>query len=812
MGPALTSEDMHFHMLVVGGTGSGKTNAVLYMLKLLFDKKEAGRPLPALFLFDPGGDASIDLLRAIPMAEWDGRVALLDPQYVAFGFNLLSLPEELTQEEKAEVLQTQVEEFAVLLSDVFNTDASNAPRLMWIFKGALYYLYTFTDDPTLWDLYNLVLQFTKESAAEVETLLRQRVKDVVVIRETMEAISKLSKEAYMPVLNRISNFVLPPSSVTFRTFCSRKSTIDLEKRMEPGRLTIFRIPSSLPNEFRRIFASAVVMKLYFASLKRAKRLERAGEQPVARTPVILAADEFRDIAQLKILKTVLSQSRKYGLYLWMVAQTLSEIPDDLTSSIQSNVGSVLAFRGSPDDARKLAKLLHPQRTEAVESTIPALEDYAAVVRKRPVGGRPTEPPFRVTFPKLREPMASFAEGMGYIKADMEKLYGGTAGDTNLVFREEQKRAKAARGDCPLGGPLQWMPLAYLHRIGTEISFRQLADIFEQRCGWEASILQSGLNYLTDRAYAKAEAKSGQLYQGMDPGTGQPMWKEPETEAEKMQARQVYYSILDAAQEKFFRFDLDRWAKSGRVGGPLHVKAMLALLEEFWEKGYWCAFDRGDREGPFPDILYSEPLVIKARGKEGRIVGRISTEEWEKRRTAVEVEISPSKNPEQVRDNYTKNYTLYQWVTFVVVARPQIPEVREILADKDKATYDVMYKPIGLPEDELKKLVDQGDVAPTKASPGASQSPPPASPVVPSDLHDNELHLLSLMLSFGYTSKAQLASDLEVDERTVARYLGHLKALALIQKEGNAYWLMQEGRKLAEGWKASGSPHKQTKLT
>jgi hypothetical protein len=812
MGPTLTSDDMHFHMLVVGGTGSGKTNAVLYMLKLLFDKKDAGGPQPALFLFDPGGDASIDLLRAIPKAEWNDRITLLDPQYVSFGFNLLSLPEGLTPDEKAEVLQTQVEEFAVLLSDVFNTDASNAPRLMWIFKGSLYYLYTFNDDPTLWDLYNLMLQFTKESPAEVETLLRQRVKDVEIIRETIEAISKLSKEAYMPVLNRISNFVLPPSSVTFRTFCSRKSTIDLEKRMEPGRLTIFRIPSSLPNEFRRIFASAVVMKLYFASLKRAKRLERAGEQPDARTPAILAADEFRDIAQLKILRTVLSQSRKYGLYLWMVAQTLSEIPDDLTSSIQSNVGSVLAFRGSPDDARKLAKLLHPQKTEAVESTIPALEDYAAVVRKRPVGGRPTEPPFRITFPRLSEPKATFAEGMDYIKTDMEKLYGGTAGDTALIFKEEQKKAKEARGDCPLGGPLQWMPLTYLHRIGTEIPFRQMADLFEQRCGWEPSILQSGLNYLTNRAYAKAEVKPGQLYLGIDPSTGQPMWKEPETEAEKMQARQVYYSITDAAEEAFFRFDLGRWKKSGRVGGPLHVKAMLALLEEFWEKGYWCAFDRGDREGPFPDILYSEPLVIKGRGKEGRIVGRISTDEWEKKRNAVEVEITPSKNPQQVRNNYTKNYILYQWATFVVVTRAQIPEVREILADKDKATYEVVYKPIGLPEDNLKMLIEQGDVGPVQASPELSLTPPPALSVNPSDLHDNELHLLSLMLSFGYTSKAQIASDLDVDERTVARYLGHLKDLGLVQKEGNAYWLMQEGRKLAEGWRASGSPQKQTKLS
>ena len=228
MGQTLDSNDMQFHMLIGGGTGSGKTNSVLYMLDLLFGKQyEEGATKPSLFLFDPAGDASIDLLRAIPRSEWD-RVTIFDPQYVTFGFNLLSLPENLDPADKPEVLQAQVEEFSAILSDVFNTDATNAPRLMWIFKGALYYLYTFTPDPTLWELYSIMLLFTKKSFREVEDLLRERVKESEIIRETMEAISKLPQDAYAPVLNRISHFVLPPSSMTFRTFCSRKSTIDFE--------------------------------------------------------------------------------------------------------------------------------------------------------------------------------------------------------------------------------------------------------------------------------------------------------------------------------------------------------------------------------------------------------------------------------------------------------------------------------------------------------------------------------------------------------------------------------------------------------
>ena len=805
----LDSDDMTFHMLVVGGTGSGKTNAVLRMLRLLFDKVELGKPQPALFLFDPAGDASIDLLRSIPAAKWRKRVVVLDPQYVTFGFNLLSLPEGLEPEERADAIQTQAGEFAILLSDVFNTDATTAPRLMWIFKGALYYLYTFTDDPTFWDLYNIMILFARKSAKEVGDLLRRRNVQADVIRETMEAISKLPSDAYMPVINRLSNFVLPPSSITFRTFCSRKSTVDLERRMEPGSLTIFRMPSSLPSEFRRLLASAVVMKLYFASLKRANRLERSGQPPVARTPVVLAADEFRDVAQLGILRTMLSQSRKFGLYLWMVMQTLSEVPQELMESVQANVGPILAFRSSPDDARKLAKLLSPQRTGPVESLIPGLEDYTAVVRKRPVGGKPMEQPFRVTFPKIREPLIGYASAMRYLRVGMEKLYGGTVGDRNLVYEEELEKAKKERGDCPLGGPLYWMPLAYLHHIGTEIAFHHMARIFEDRCGWDKNVLQVGLNFLADRGFVRERPEAGQLYMGIDPETKQPMWKEPETEDEKMQARQIFYSITDAAQDEFFRFDYRKWRKNGRVGGPLHVRAMRRLLERYWEKGYWCDFDRGDREGPFPDILYIKPLVTYKPGKEGKLVARIDPDNWDdETRKALEIEITPGLNPEQLTNNWQKNLVRYGKATFVVVSRNQIPEVINILQGKDRTTFDVVWEDIGLPEGEVEKLIAEGDEPKEEGSedePLVDKTPP--SP----DLHKNELLLLALMQSQGYKNKAVLSSALGVDERTVTRYLVHLEKLGLIAREKKRYTLMQEGRKVAEGLKTSSDPDKQTKL-
>src|ERR1700674_2557699 len=341
---------MIFHALFIGSTGAGKTNAMLFWLRRLFSNRKD----IALVLIDPHGDAAVDLVRLIPKPERD-RITILDPTYVSFGLNPLSLPQGAEGADRVQVLQTQVEELSALLSDVFNTDAATAPRLMWVFKGALYYLYTLDDNPTFKDLYRILVDFISMPRSEIETMLRRRKLEDEIIRSTIDAISKLPKEAFAPVVNRISNFVLPPQSITSRTFCSRTSKLDFDDMMVPGRLTIFRITKTLPYDFRRLISASIAMRFYFAVEKRAARLERAGASPSARTPIVLAVDEFQNISDLKLLDTILSESRKYGLYLWMVNQNIQQIRPELFSSISGNVGLVYAFRVGPDDASKISE-------------------------------------------------------------------------------------------------------------------------------------------------------------------------------------------------------------------------------------------------------------------------------------------------------------------------------------------------------------------------------------------------------------------------------------------------------------------------
>jgi hypothetical protein len=264
-----------------------------------------------------------------------------------------------------------------------------------------------------------------------------------------------------------------------------------------------------------------------------------------------------------------------------------------------------------------------------------------------------------------------------------------------------------------------------------------------------------------------------------------MWKEPETNDESMQAREVFYSITPAAEEEFFRFDEQKWSRSGRVGGPLHIRIMTCLMEAYWERGYWCAFDRGDRQEPFPDILVTQPVIDRVKGREGKLASRVSTEEWsESSRTAVEIEASPAKNSEQVRINYQKNVELYGTVRFVVASRSQMPEIIRILENKDRTTFEVVVEPAGLPEDELEKYAGWRSQL--------SEDAPSLEP----DLQENELQLLNIILSSVNSTKASLCSELGVSEKLVTGYLVHLASKGLLASGMHSYRLTEDGRKVA----------------
>jgi hypothetical protein len=72
-------------------------------------------------------------------------------------------------------------------------------------------------------------------------------------------------------------------------------------------------------------------------------------------------DEFQNITTDSIA-SILAEARKYGLSLNMAHQFLAQLKDNIKDAVFGNVGTMLTYRVSPDDAEVLAKRLEPTFT------------------------------------------------------------------------------------------------------------------------------------------------------------------------------------------------------------------------------------------------------------------------------------------------------------------------------------------------------------------------------------------------------------------------------------------------------------------
>ena len=112
---SLDLDDAMSHNWIVGSNGAGKSNVLLYRLRLLAEETQKERPCALIFI-DPHGDAAVRLAQAL--GSWD-NLTIVDPTYVSFGLNPLELPSGLSASERTEAIQTQVGELEAILWELF---------------------------------------------------------------------------------------------------------------------------------------------------------------------------------------------------------------------------------------------------------------------------------------------------------------------------------------------------------------------------------------------------------------------------------------------------------------------------------------------------------------------------------------------------------------------------------------------------------------------------------------------------------------------------------------------------------------------
>ena len=328
--------DRSRHLYIIGQTGAGKSGTLeLLALSDIYHNQ-------GYAIIDPHGDFAQNNMRFIPEHRLKD-VVYFNPSDTAFplGFN----PLEVTDPNRKSNISSEV---IGVLKRMFGD--SWGPRLEYILR---YSILALLDRPetTMLDITRILTdaEFRKDTLAYC--------KDISVLQFWKQEFGqwgeKQVNEAIAPVLNKVGAFTANP--IIRNIIGQPKSTFNIREIMDEGKILIVNLSKGLIGEDNAgILGSFLVTKIQLAAMSRSD-IERIED----RRPFYLYVDEFQNFAT-DSFAVILSEARKYGLNLTVANQYISQMTESVRDAVFGNVGSIISFRVSADDAPILSKQFEPQ--------------------------------------------------------------------------------------------------------------------------------------------------------------------------------------------------------------------------------------------------------------------------------------------------------------------------------------------------------------------------------------------------------------------------------------------------------------------
>ena len=328
--------DRSRHVYIIGQTGAGKSGLLeLFALSDVFHGH-------GYAIIDPHGDFAVDNMRFIPNNRVND-VVYFNPADTAHpvGFN----PMEMSDPSQKNNISSEI---IGVLKRMFGD--SWGPRLEYILRYTILALLEYPNS-TMLDITRMLTdkKFRKEVLTHVTDTVVQNFWNV----EFASWNDKFASEAVAPVLNKVGAFTANP--IIRNIIGQPKSTFNIREIMDEGKILIVNLSKGLIGEDNAaILGSFLVTKIQLASMSRSDipRIED-------RRPFYLYVDEFQNFAT-DSFATILSEARKYGLNLTVANQYVSQMDETVRDAVFGNVGTMISFRVSADDAPVLAKPFAPQ--------------------------------------------------------------------------------------------------------------------------------------------------------------------------------------------------------------------------------------------------------------------------------------------------------------------------------------------------------------------------------------------------------------------------------------------------------------------
>ncbi len=333
-------DDRLRHMYVIGKSGTGKSTIFESMISQDI-ANGAG-----VGVLDPHGETIDKVLDRIPKNRVDD-VIYFDPSDT-------EMPVALNLLEMSDLSQKNLMASALVSAIKHHFDYSWGPRLEYLLNYAILTLLE-VQGTTMLGITRLM------EDDNYRNFILHHVKDPVVLKfwdtefKNMKNNPRLISEAVAPIQNKVNRFL---ASSTIRNILGqRKSTIDIEDAMNNGKILLMNLSKGKIGEDNAdLLGALLVSRIQFFALQRAKI------PSAERRPFYLYVDEFQNFATGSF-ESILSESRKYGLGLYLTHQYTAQLPEELLKAVLGNVGTIAAFSLGTPDAKALAGEFAPNFTD-----------------------------------------------------------------------------------------------------------------------------------------------------------------------------------------------------------------------------------------------------------------------------------------------------------------------------------------------------------------------------------------------------------------------------------------------------------------
>jgi hypothetical protein len=334
----LARADRSRHLYILGQTGVGKS-ALLELLTIADINSPYG-----FAIIDPHGDYAVNILRRIPKSRIDD-VVYINPADIDYpiAFNPLEVTD---QSQKNHITNELINVLQPIFED-WN------PRLEYTLRNSILALLDFPNS-TMLDIPRLL------SDVGFRDDVVSYIKDLVVgsfwRTEFEQWAIDYGNIAVEPIINKIGAFTSNP--IIKNILDHPKSSFNIRQIMDERKILIVNLSRGLVGEDN----AALLGSLIVASMKRSAMSRADIDDIDQRIPFYLYVDEFQNFAT-DSFKTILSEARKYGLILTVANQYIEQMSPSVQDAIFGNVGSMIAFRLSANDAKSMVKYFEPHFTD-----------------------------------------------------------------------------------------------------------------------------------------------------------------------------------------------------------------------------------------------------------------------------------------------------------------------------------------------------------------------------------------------------------------------------------------------------------------